>query len=81
MFRVYWTEHEVVETPVSKVCFQDFELQEMTKALQFAESLRCRQRSGDTIRHITISSENPDSVGKSGVADPPANYTWKKRRI
>lgn len=87
MFRVYWTEQETLEaqgvqvTPTNHVCFKDFDLQQMSMALQFAETLRCRQRAGDAIRHITMSSENPYSIGKCGVADPPVDYAWKKRRI
>lgn len=87
MFRVYWTEQESLETqgvqvpPANHVRFKDFDLQQMSKALQFAETLRCRQRAGDAIRHITMSSENPDSVGTPGVSSPSSSYNWKKRRI
>lgn len=49
---------------------------EMLAALKLAESLR---KEGH--RHVCISSELPDSVGKSGVSDVlPPGYDWKKRR-
>lgn len=77
MFRVYWTEQceNTVQTN-----FRDFEPTTMGDALRFMESLRSRQRAGETLRHITMSAENPNSVGHAGVADPPPDYQWKKRR-
>jgi hypothetical protein len=78
MFRVYWTEQQELK---GQSYFKDFEFDAIAAALQFIESLRARQRAGQAIRHITMSSENPDSIGKAGVADPPSNYQWKKRRI
>ena len=52
-------------------------------ALQVAEEKR---RAG--MRHVTISTENPDSVGQPGVTavtdgkTPDGNeYGWKKRRL
>lgn len=79
MFRVYWTEQDQQHQQQSY--FKDFESDAMRDALQLMESLRSRQRAGEKLRHITMSAENPNSVGNPGVADPPADYQWKKRRI
>lgn len=78
MFRVYWTEQQ--EQAV-QIHFKDFEMSSMCEALEFMESLRSLQQAGQVIRHITMSAENPNSIGKLGVADPPADYQWKKRRL
>lgn len=33
------------------------------------------------LRHVVLSSENPDSVGQKGVSDKlPEGYDWTKRR-
>jgi hypothetical protein len=71
MFRVYWTE----DCPISK----DFE--EISPALKFIEELRIIQSEYDTIRHIVLSCENPNSVGKHGVDTVSPDYNWSKRRI
>jgi hypothetical protein len=52
----------------------------MSEALSFAETLRRRQSQGESVCFVTLCSENPNSVGRPGVADPPADYAWKKRR-
>jgi hypothetical protein len=52
----------------------------MGAAMSFMEVLRSRQRAGEGIRFIAMSSEHPDSVGHPGVADPSPDYDWKKRR-
>jgi hypothetical protein len=74
MFVVYWLakQHEA--------CFERFDADALADALSFAEGLRKRQANGDDIGFVTLCSENPQSVGKPGVADPPADYDWKKRR-
>jgi len=33
------------------------------------------------VSFVTLCSENPNSVGRPGVADPPPDYAWKKRRV
>ncbi|WMW81336.1 hypothetical protein RF679_03400 [Undibacterium cyanobacteriorum] len=77
MFRVYWTEHHN-DTPQAR--FRDFDTREMQAALHFIEALRQGQRHGLALQHITMSSQNPHSVGLAGVAEPAADYEWKKRR-
>lgn len=52
----------------------------MVAAMKFMEGLRMRQRAGEAVCFVTMSSENPDSVGHPGVADPSPGYNWKKRR-
>ena len=53
---------------------------DMSMALKFMEELRTRQRAGEHICFVAMASENPDSVGPPGVADPSPDYNWKKRR-
>lgn len=74
MFRVYWTEQQ--EQTVQSY-FKYFETHAMSEALLLMESLRKLQRAGKALRHVTMFAENPGSVGKAGVADPPSNYQWK----
>ena len=52
----------------------------MVGAMKWMEELRTRQRAGEGVCFVTMSSENPDAVGPPGVADPAADYNWKKRR-
>jgi len=74
MFRIYWTEtHQQQAHPH----FRDFNNDEMNAALHYIETLRQRQRAGEALQHITLSSENPQSVGLLGVASPSADYQWK----
>jgi len=61
--------------------FVDFNKDEMTSALKFAEELRKDQREGNGVRHVSISCENTDSVGHPGVDVTGPEYNWKKRRI
>lgn len=77
MFKIYWTEFQKNE---ATAFFKDFTEDGLTDALQFAELLRKRRREGEYIRHIVLSSENPNSVGEPGVAAPSPSYSWKKRR-
>ncbi|MDR5740860.1 MULTISPECIES: hypothetical protein [unclassified Caballeronia] len=78
MFVVYWLDGDP-ETEAN-ARHQKFDPAALAEALRFAEELRKRQAQGDAIGFVTLCSENPQSVGKPGVADPPADYDWKKRR-
>ncbi|WP_334189009.1 hypothetical protein [Noviherbaspirillum sp.] len=79
MFMVYWTEGSIGEGEAPAFS-RGFSSEDMSGALRFMEELRARQRSGEAISFVTMSSENPQSVGHPGVADPAADYNWKKRR-
>ncbi len=74
---IYWS---ICINGQKHACSQEFGREEMSKALQFAEALRMQQRQGNALSHITLSSENPDSVGHAGVADVMPGYNWRKRR-
>lgn len=74
MFMVYWTVDEA--TPHA----QGFAASEMLAAMALMEQLRTRQRAGEGVRFITMSSENPDSVGHPGVDVVGPGYKWTKRR-
>lgn len=78
MFVVYWMEGDVGDKrPQCRL----FEQDSMAQALAFMEELRTAQRSGEkNYGFITMSSENPDAVGKTGAADPEKSYGWTKRR-
>lgn len=77
MFMVFWIEiRDEIPVPQCK----EFASDQMTAALQYMEALRQTQRAGGVIRHTTISSENPYSVGLPGVDVTGADYNWKKRR-
>ena len=74
---VYWTgmEHSL------KIAYsKEFESDDMLSAMRFMEELRTRQRQGEHICFVAMASENPNSVGPAGVADPAPDYNWKKRR-
>ncbi|MFZ6871344.1 hypothetical protein ACO0LF_04655 [Undibacterium sp. Di27W] len=77
MFMIYWS---ILVDGQERTCSKEFDGENMAAALQFSESLRAEQRQGMAIRHITMSCENPNSVGRAGVADPGPEYSWKKRR-
>ena len=77
MYMVYWT---VVEDDGYAPQSQAFDTTEMIPAMAFMEGLRKRQRAGEALRFITMSSEHPDSVGHPGVDVTGADYDWKKRR-
>jgi len=77
MFMIYWS---VSIDGQEQACSKEFANDCMVDALQFTESLRAKQRQGAAIRHITMSCENPDSVGPAGVAATGPEYAWKKRR-
>jgi hypothetical protein len=77
MYMVYWT---TTDEDKSVAHGRSFASEEMSAALKFMEELRTRQREGERLCFVTMSSENPDSVGPPGVADPSPDYNWKKRR-
>lgn len=77
MYMVYWTE---LANEIQKPAQALFPADDLRAALQFMEELRQRQRSGEPISFVVLSSENPDSVGQAGAADPAPNYNWMKRR-
>jgi hypothetical protein len=77
MYMVYWT---IVEEGQSRACCAPFGSDDMMAAMRLMEQLRSRQRAGEAIRFVTMSAENPDSVGPAGVAEAGADYKWKKRR-
>lgn len=77
MYMVYWTE---IDNGALRAHGRAFDTNEMSMALQFMEALRTRQRGGEGVSFVTMSSEHPESVGHPGVADPHPDYNWKKRR-
>jgi hypothetical protein len=77
MYMVYWTE---VDNGTASAHGRGFDSSDMGAALKFMEELRTRQRAGEGVCFVTMSSENPDAVGHPGVADPSPDYHWKKRR-
>jgi len=77
MFMVYWSE---IQDDANITHGMSFDSNDMSSALKLMEELRTRQRIGEPIGFVTMSSENPHSVGHPGVADPSPDYNWKKRR-
>jgi hypothetical protein len=77
MYMVYWT---VVDNGTKYPHAKEFESRDMGAALKFMEGLREKQRNGEAIHFVTLSSENPQSVGHPGVAETGPDYNWKKRR-
>jgi hypothetical protein len=77
MYMVYWS--EAGGTGLSPHA-QSFPSDAMREALRFTEALRQRQHAGEPVSFVTLCSENPDSVGRAGAADPPPDYEWRKRR-
>lgn len=73
MHRVFWIE---AGEPRSEA----FSNEALSAALTFAESLRARRRTGESVSFVTIASEDPGHVGEAGVADPDPGYDWVKRR-
>ena len=78
MFVVYWLGDNPDAEGAAR--YKRFDANALADALRFAEDLRRRQAAGENIGFVTLCSEIPHSVGKPGVADPPADYDWKKRR-
>lgn len=77
MYMVYWTEFEDNHAVAHG---RSFDSDDMNAALKFMEELRTRHRDGERVCFVAMASENPDSVGPPGVADPSPDYNWKKRR-
>ena len=77
MFMVYWS---VTEGATASPHAQQFASTEMLAAMALMEQLRTRQRAGEGVRFVTMSSENPDSVGHPGVDVVGPGYKWTKRR-
>lgn len=75
MFMVFWIEPNAVDGAY-ETRSAEFNSDQMVEALGYMEGLR--NRVG--VRFITMASENPNSVGKSGVAAASADYSWTKRR-
>lgn len=75
---VFWMERADDGTMVPRA--QEFGADDMSGGLAFMEALRIRQMNGADVRHITMSSENPDSVGRRGVDVVGVGYSWTKRR-
>jgi len=73
MYTVYWTEDGAARS-------RTFDGHGLSDALACAEALRRRQHAGEPVSFVTIASEDPAQVGRGGVADPPADYAWVKRR-
>jgi hypothetical protein len=86
MFVVYWLDsgnenkNDSEGESDGRAQFRRFGADALADALRFAESLRQEQAASGAIGFVTLCSENPQSVGKPGAADPPAGYDWKKRR-
>lgn len=74
---VYWS---VVEADLTTPHASAFPAADMLGAMALMEQLRARQRAGEGIRFVTMSSENPDSVGHPGVEAAGPGYNWTKRR-
>jgi hypothetical protein len=70
---VYWTED-------GSSMSMGFDAQEMNAALAKCEDLRKRKANGEDIKHICLSSEDPNSVTKMGVDVTDETYDWRKRR-
>lgn len=74
MFAVYWLRTMDWNEDVPHI--EQFWPEEMSDALKYMEELRRDPKN----RFVTMCSENPNSVGKPGVADPSSDYNWTKRR-
>jgi hypothetical protein len=77
-FMVFWMERAEDGRMIPHS--QEFGPENMSGGLAFMEALRTRQMNGDEVRHITMSSENPESVGRRGVDVVGVGYSWTKRR-
>lgn len=84
---VYWMETVSVD---SGLCgsydervpqFKEFEGDQITAPLKFAEELRAKRKEGARISHIDMKTEMTESVGQDGVGDAPKDYDWYKRRV
>lgn len=78
MIVVFWmTWQDAQPTPQGRT----FAADDLAGALKFSEELRSRRAAGEPLSHVAIQSELPQSVGRAGVADPPADYAHYKRRL
>jgi hypothetical protein len=77
MYMVYWSQNV---TGTVEAQSESFGQNEMSAALKFMEDLRKRQHAGEGIAFVTMSSENPNCVGKMGASDVEPGYNWTKRR-
>lgn len=78
MFMVYWTEVQQDGSWEPNAKYFDTDL--LAPVMPFMEELRKRQRADGTVRHVSMSSENVNSVGMPGVDVPKPDYNWTKRR-
>jgi hypothetical protein len=78
VFMVFWMER--AEDGKMAPRSQEFGAENMSGGLALMEALRKSQLNGAEVRHITMSSENPDSVGRRGVDVVGVGYSWTKRR-
>ena len=78
VFMVFWMESAEDGKMVPRS--QEFGADDMSGGLAFMEALRTSQMNGAQVRHITMSSENPDSIGRRGVDVVGVGYGWTKRR-
>lgn len=68
-FLVYWLHNNASQ-------HQHFDMDKMLDALTFMESLRNTEGN----EFVGMVSQNPNSVGKSGVSDKlPSDYSWSKQ--
>ena len=79
MIVVFWLEQDPAGAPSAQ--HQAFPSDQLAAALRHAEDLRARRRAGESISHVAIQSELPESVGQAGVADPSRDYAHYKRRL
>lgn len=59
---------------------QEFKPDELTDMLQYSQELYKRKYAGENITHIASGTEDMNLVS-NGINEPPANYSWPKRRI
>ena len=78
VFMVFWMEGS--DTGAMVPCSRAFGAGGLVDSLAFMETLRVRQRSGEAVRHVTMSSEMPENVGLRGVDVVGVGYSWTKRR-
>lgn len=69
MFKVYWTTADGTHS-------KDFKMTELNLVLDFMNTLR----EDVDISFVTMCSQNPNQVGKMGVAEAGSEYSWTKRR-
>ncbi|MFZ6742617.1 hypothetical protein ACO0LC_05305 [Undibacterium sp. JH2W] len=75
MFAVFWIE---IHKQIKMSHCREFDTGDMIAALKFADDLRQRQAAGEYIRHISMSSENTNSVGIPSAA---IDYHWAEHKI